>query len=129
MRWTNFVVKALISLALALGMVCLLLLVVGSMRYGGPDGLLLRMRAEVAAHQPHPQLVPTPLLAASTAKGAPLPRITPPAGVAQSIGKQAATLPQAAKPAPQPIAHTAATTGGASLLVRARSNARPRSAT
>ena len=72
MKWTNFVAKCLVSMALALGMACLALLVVGSVRYGGPGDLLLRARAEVAAHQPHPQLVPTPLLAASAAKGAPV---------------------------------------------------------
>ena len=32
----------------------------GSLRYGGLDGLWLRARAEVAAHRPHPQFVPTP---------------------------------------------------------------------
>jgi tetratricopeptide (TPR) repeat protein len=32
----------------------------GSLRYGGPDGLWLRARAELAAHRPHPQFVPTP---------------------------------------------------------------------
>ncbi len=106
MRWTNFVAKCLISLALALGMACLLLLVVGSVRYGGPDGLLLRVRAEVVAHQPHPQLVPTPLLAVSGARGVPLPQATPPAGAAQPAGKQAGTFPLAAKSAPQPISHT-----------------------
>jgi tetratricopeptide (TPR) repeat protein len=112
MKWTNFVVKCLVSMALTLGMACLLLLVVGSVRYGGPGDLLLRVRAEVAAHQPHPQLVPTPLLAANRAGRALLPKTTPPAGVAQPVGKQAATLPQmakpeAAKPAPQPISHAA----------------------
>jgi tetratricopeptide (TPR) repeat protein len=113
MRWTNFVAKCLVSMALALGMACLLLLVVGSVRYGGPDGLLLRVRAEVAAHQPHPQLVPTPLRAASGAGGASLPQLpqipqpTPPAGAAQPAGKQAAPFAQAAKSAPQPISHTA----------------------
>ena len=32
----------------------------GSLRYGGPDGLWLRARAELAALRPHPQFVPTP---------------------------------------------------------------------
>ena len=107
MKWSNFVVKCLISMALALGMACLLFLVMGSVRYGGPDGLLLRVRAEVAAHQPHPQLVPTPLLAASGARGVPRPQTTPAAGVAQPVGKRGATSPQTAQPAPQPISHTA----------------------
>ena len=39
----------------------------GSLRYDGPDGLLLRVRAEIAALRPHPQFVPTPLAALSGA--------------------------------------------------------------
>ncbi|MEJ2559569.1 MAG: C39 family peptidase [Anaerolineae bacterium] len=39
----------------------MLLLTAGSIRYGGPDGLLLRVRAEIAARRPHPEFVPTPL--------------------------------------------------------------------
>lgn len=39
----------------------ILLFVAGCLRYGGPDGLLLRVQAEVASHKPHPDLVPTPL--------------------------------------------------------------------
>jgi tetratricopeptide (TPR) repeat protein len=113
MRWTNFVAKCLVSMALALGMACLALFVVGSARYGGPGDLLLRARAEVAAHQPHPQLVPTPLLAASGAKEAPLVQITPPAAGVHPAGQQATMPPQAvalaqaAQPVPQPISHTA----------------------
>jgi hypothetical protein len=33
----------------------------GSLRYGSPDGLYRRLRAEYAARQPHPLLAPTPL--------------------------------------------------------------------
>lgn len=33
----------------------------GSLRYGGADGLYRRVRAEIAARQPHPLLAPTPL--------------------------------------------------------------------
>jgi tetratricopeptide (TPR) repeat protein len=39
----------------------LLILALGSIRYGGPKGLVLRVRAELADHRPHPQFVPTPL--------------------------------------------------------------------
>ncbi len=39
----------------------------GSLRYGGPDGLFLRARAEVAAHRSHPQFVPTPFFDAGLA--------------------------------------------------------------
>jgi tetratricopeptide (TPR) repeat protein len=112
MKWSNFVVKCLVSLALAVGMVCGLLFVVGSVRYGGPGDLLLRVRAEVAAHEPHPQLVPTPLLAVSKAGGAPPLQAPSPAGVAQPVEKRATTSPQAAtssqpaQPIPQPISHT-----------------------
>lgn len=31
------------------------------MRYGGPDDVWLRVRAEIAARRPHPEFVPTPL--------------------------------------------------------------------
>jgi tetratricopeptide (TPR) repeat protein len=85
----------------------LLLFAAGSVRYGGPDGLLLRVRAEVAAYQPHPQLVPTPLAAPGGAKEAPLLRATPLARLAGQTGGQAAVPPWTAKPAPQPISHTA----------------------
>ena len=39
----------------------LALLALGSARYGGPGGLLLRVRAEIAAQRPRPVHVPTPL--------------------------------------------------------------------
>ena len=53
--------RILISTALALGIACALLLALGSVRYGGVEGLLLRVRAEIASHWPHPLSVPTPL--------------------------------------------------------------------
>lgn len=51
----------LILTGLVLGTACALLLTVGSVRYGGAEGLLLRVQAEIAAHRPHPSVVPTPL--------------------------------------------------------------------
>ena len=36
------------------------LAVVGSIRYGGPDMLVRRVEAEIAAYRPHPDFVPTP---------------------------------------------------------------------
>ena len=38
--------------------------VVGTVRYGGPENLMLRVRSEVMAHRPHPEFVPTPLVTA-----------------------------------------------------------------
>lgn len=37
------------------------LVITGSVRYGGLDNLVLRVRAEIAARRPHPALVPTPI--------------------------------------------------------------------
>lgn len=61
MRWTFTRGRVLILITLALGVACVLLLTVGSIRYGGPGELLLRVRVEIAARRPHPQFVPTPL--------------------------------------------------------------------
>jgi hypothetical protein len=47
--------------ALALGPVFGFVTAAALGRYGGLDGLILRVRAEVAAHRPHPEFVPTPL--------------------------------------------------------------------
>jgi hypothetical protein len=58
---SNIGVKILIGATLALALVFGLLLTMASARYGGPSELMLRVRAEIAAYQPHPQLVPTPL--------------------------------------------------------------------
>ncbi len=38
-----------------------MLVVVGTLRYGGPENLMRRVRIEVMAHRPHPDFVPTPL--------------------------------------------------------------------
>jgi len=43
------VLTLLIVIVVVLG-----LLTMGSIRYGGPQGLVLRVRAEIAAHQSHP---------------------------------------------------------------------------
>jgi tetratricopeptide (TPR) repeat protein len=53
--------RVLTLIILVLVIICMLLLAAGSIRYGGPEGLLLRVRAEIAARRPHPEFVPTPL--------------------------------------------------------------------
>jgi len=55
--------RILIFIAVLFVLAGLLLFVAGSMRYGGPDALLMRVRAEFMPSQPvdHPPLVPTPL--------------------------------------------------------------------
>ncbi len=57
-----------IALALAAGAVVLLL---GMVRYGGPEGLWRRAHTEITARLPHPQFVPTPLPLAATAASLP----------------------------------------------------------
>mgnify|MGYP000856634053 FL=1 len=58
----TFTPLGIVVLALLLAaLVVVGLLAVGSARYGGPQGLVLRVRAEIAAHRMHPQFVPTPL--------------------------------------------------------------------
>ncbi|MBX2998058.1 MAG: C39 family peptidase [Caldilineaceae bacterium] len=52
-----------------------ILLVMGSIHYGGPEGVLLRIEREIARYRPHPQFVPTPL--ATTRTAALLPTWTP----------------------------------------------------
>jgi tetratricopeptide (TPR) repeat protein len=53
---------ALLSVALtAIAMI----FVVGTVRYGGPENLMRRVRSEVMAHRPHPDFVPTPLAIAN----------------------------------------------------------------
>ncbi len=55
--------RILILIIVLVAMAGLLLFVAGSVRYGGADGLLQRVRAEIMPLQPveHPPLVPTPL--------------------------------------------------------------------
>ncbi|MDH4136817.1 MAG: C39 family peptidase [Anaerolineae bacterium] len=42
-----------------------MILVVGTVRYGGPENLMRRVRSEVMAHRPHPDFVPTPFATAN----------------------------------------------------------------
>lgn len=51
----------LLPTALALGIAAGLLFTIGGARYGGAEGLLLRVRAEFASYRAHPSFVPTPL--------------------------------------------------------------------
>jgi hypothetical protein len=53
---------ALLSVALT---AIALLFVVGTVRYGGSENLIHRVRSEVMAHRPHPDFVPTPLATAN----------------------------------------------------------------
>ncbi|MBN1582576.1 MAG: C39 family peptidase [Anaerolineae bacterium] len=52
-------IMTLVVLLCSLGIA--LLVVAGSIRYGGFDGFVLRVRAEIASYRPHPSLVPTPI--------------------------------------------------------------------
>ena len=42
-----------------------MIFVVGTVRYGGSENLMRRVRSEVMAHRPHPEFVPTPLVTAN----------------------------------------------------------------
>ena len=42
-----------------------MVVVVGTVRYGGSENLIRRVRSEVMAHRPHPNFVPTPLATAN----------------------------------------------------------------
>jgi hypothetical protein len=72
-----------------LAIVFMFLFVIGSVRYGGPGDLLLRLRVEVAAHRPHPQFVPTPLPTPTEVEALAMPTPTP-------------TAPPTAAPTPTP---------------------------
>jgi tetratricopeptide (TPR) repeat protein len=62
MNGRNDRLRSLVFIAvLAMGPVLGFLTAAAISRYGGVDGLMLRIRTEVAAHRPHPQFVPTPL--------------------------------------------------------------------
>lgn len=56
----------LVPTALALGIGAGLLFTMGGERYGGAEGLVLRVRAEIASHRSHPSFVPTPLAIPTT---------------------------------------------------------------
>lgn len=64
---TNF---GKLLLIVSLTVLCILVVAAGSIRYDGPEGLLRRVRMEVAAHRPHPDLVPTPLAPGPSAAAA-----------------------------------------------------------
>ncbi|MCX7853012.1 MAG: C39 family peptidase [Caldilineales bacterium] len=88
--------KRLLVAALGLGAVLVLLLfVVGSLRYGSTDGLIRRVRAEVAARRPpdHPLFVPTPL---------PTPTPTAAPSATATIRLPSATVPTIPTATPPP---------------------------
>jgi tetratricopeptide (TPR) repeat protein len=62
MHWGDPRLKALIVLtSFVMGLALGFLALAASVRYGGLEGVLLRVRAEIAAYRPHPEFVPTPL--------------------------------------------------------------------
>jgi tetratricopeptide (TPR) repeat protein len=93
MMWRVTGARVLTLITLVLGTTCVLLLTAGSIRYGGPGGLLLRVRTEIAAHRPHPEFVPTPLptategLVSAAIKDEIGPDGTPPLEAAQPIAE------------------------------------------
>jgi tetratricopeptide (TPR) repeat protein len=99
--------RILTFMSLALGIACALLLALGSARYGGAEGLVLRVRAEIAAHRPHPSLVPTPLPTPTVSQvGNPssTPTFTLPATATPSSTPDQSSLPQSS---PTPALPTA----------------------
>lgn len=90
----------ILVLTIALAMISLLLIfTLGSIRYGGPEGLILRVRAEIAARRPHPQFVPTPL-PTPTGRSARAPA-TPEPEIAKPTSLLPTSIP-AQPPAPSP---------------------------
>lgn len=85
-----------IALALAAGAVVLLL---GMVRYGGPEGLWRRAHAEIAARLPHPQFVPAPLPVAGPASPTALT-----AAEAPTVRPPAMTPTRTSEPSPAPAA-------------------------
>ena len=101
--------KRLLAIAAVLLLGVALLFLAGSLRYGGPDGLLLRARAEIAARQAsdHPVLVPTPLPTPTASPPprlpAPAPSATPRAGVYRpAVFPSPSAAPSTATPTPTP---------------------------
>jgi tetratricopeptide (TPR) repeat protein len=88
--------RVLALIILVLGIICMLLLTAGSIRYGGPEGLLLRVRVELAARRPHPQFVPTPL---PTATG-----VLISAAIGDEMESKGTSPPETAQPAAEGIA-------------------------
>jgi tetratricopeptide (TPR) repeat protein len=91
MKWTAIGTIVLVTAVMGLACVCGLVLLVGSARYDGLQGLWLRVRMELSEYRPHPQFVPTPL---------PLAAERPTANTAVSPADQArAQAPPVAQPA------------------------------
>lgn len=107
---TVYGLAALAAALLAIGLV--VVVVIGSVRYGGPAGLAWRIRAEVSARQPHPQFVPTPLPTptgrAQAAVTVPAPSVAPEAA-RQYAPTAAPTLPPVAAARWTPTARATAT--------------------
>jgi tetratricopeptide (TPR) repeat protein len=92
--------KIMVAIVLLCGLGMVLLVVAGSMRYGGFDGLVMRVRAEIAAYRPHPSHVPTPIAydagsAAAILSPTPAPpSATPPSATPVRSATATATLEQ-----------------------------------
>ncbi len=76
-----------------------ILFALGSMRYGGPNGLLMRVRAEISHQRPQNAFVPTPL-----------PTATGPSPTAVAAATAAPSMPAPTDPPSSPAAPTAAPT-------------------
>ncbi len=96
-----------------------LLAIAGSLRYGGLDNLVLRVRAEIAARRPHPLLVPTPIpydaidataTPSSTVPPATAPSVTATASPANQPPPITPTVASAPPTAPPTIAPTPSAT-------------------
>jgi hypothetical protein len=86
-------------MVVVLGMVFVLLFILGSMRYGGTEGLVRRVRAQINTYRPHPSFVPTPL-----------PTPTPGQVLSQTQQRDASSSPApSATLTPTQIASSAAT--------------------
>jgi tetratricopeptide (TPR) repeat protein len=95
--------RVLLFIIPTLAIAFMFLFVIGSVRYGGTEGLLLRLRVEIAAHRPHPQFVPTPLPTPTTPPMA-TPTSTPlPAATPISTPPPAATPTPAHRPAAEAV--------------------------
>ncbi len=60
-RRQNVGAQVIAWMVVILGMAFVLLFILGSMRYGGTEGLVRRVRAQINTYRPHPSFVPTPL--------------------------------------------------------------------
>jgi len=104
-----------ISLIIVIGVLGLMaLVVVGSLRYGSFEDLVLRVRAEVASYRPHPLYVPTPL---------PRPAKTVQAVANPAMGSQAVTATPARIPAATGTATARPTESGTAVARQASPDA------